>query len=56
MPAFPDLAEIPPTAEAMRGAMRAFLAEHQPREPAHVRARSWMGFDAGFSRAPRRTP
>lgn len=44
------LAELPPQAEALRAEVKAFLAEALPRAPAAVRARSWMGFDAGFSR------
>ena len=30
--------------------MKAFLRDNQPAAPADVRARSWMGFDAAFSR------
>ena len=51
MLAFPGLAAIPPQDEALRTEVRAFLAEHLPDVPADRRARSWMGFDAGFSRA-----
>ncbi|MBI0434455.1 acyl-CoA dehydrogenase family protein [Roseomonas sp. KE0001] len=48
---FPDLATLPPEAEAFRREVRDFLATHLPPLPADRRARSWMGFDAGFSRA-----
>lgn len=44
------LAQLPPEAEAFRTEVRQFLAEHQPPAPADRRARSWMGFDAEFSR------
>ncbi|MFC3069139.1 acyl-CoA dehydrogenase family protein [Phenylobacterium soli] len=46
-----DLATIPPADEALRGPVRAFLAERLADMPAARRARSWMGFDADFSRA-----
>ncbi|WBV41588.1 acyl-CoA dehydrogenase family protein [Pseudoroseomonas cervicalis] len=45
------LATIPAEDEALRPAIRAFLARHVPGIPPEIRARSWMGFDAGFSRA-----
>ncbi|PWC28699.1 acyl-CoA dehydrogenase family protein [Teichococcus aestuarii] len=45
------LSAIPAEDEALRPAIRAFLAEHVPQIPPERRARSWMGFDAGFSRA-----
>jgi alkylation response protein AidB-like acyl-CoA dehydrogenase len=44
------LASLPPEAQAFRSEVRAFLREHQPAAPPQVRARSWMGFDADFSR------
>ncbi|MEO6623722.1 MAG: acyl-CoA dehydrogenase family protein [Burkholderiaceae bacterium] len=44
------LAALPPAAEALRSQVRAFLASELPLLPAHQRARSWMGFDAIFSR------
>jgi len=44
------LAELPPQAEVMRAQVKMFLAEALEPAPAHVRARSWMGFDAAFSR------
>lgn len=43
------LAAIPPEDEALRPEIRAFLAETVPAIPPERRARSWMGFDAGFS-------
>jgi len=42
---------LPPEAEALRDRVRAFLLVHLPSAPPHVRARSWSGFDAQFSRA-----
>ena len=45
------LTALPPDAGAFRREVKAFLAEHLPELPPDVRARSWMGFDAGFSRA-----
>lgn len=44
------LADLPPQAEALRAQVQAFLAEHLPPAPPSRRARSWMGFDADFSR------
>jgi len=46
-----DLASIPEEDEALRGPVRAFLQESVLSLPADRRARTWMGFDAGFSRA-----
>ncbi|GAA0842956.1 acyl-CoA dehydrogenase family protein [Cupriavidus pauculus] len=45
------LTALPPQAAAFRRDVKAFLKEHLPGVPADVRARSWMGFDADFSRA-----
>lgn len=45
------LASLPAEAEALRTEVRAFLRDAMPATPAHIRARSWMGFDANFSRA-----
>lgn len=45
------LTALPADATAFRREVKAFLNEHLPALPADVRARSWMGFDAGFSRA-----
>jgi alkylation response protein AidB-like acyl-CoA dehydrogenase len=44
------LAAIPPEDEALRPAIRAFLRETVASLPPERRARSWMGFDADFSR------
>ncbi|MCA6123179.1 acyl-CoA dehydrogenase family protein [Bradyrhizobium sp. WSM 1704] len=46
---FPN-APLLPEAEKLRGEVRAFLAEELRSVPAHVRAASWSGFDADFSR------
>ncbi len=46
---FPN-APFLPEAEKLRSEVRAFLAEELRNVPAHVRAASWAGFDAGFSR------
>lgn len=43
-------AQLPPDAEDLRQEIRTFLREHYVPEPAHRRARSWMRFDADFSR------
>ncbi|WP_436194071.1 acyl-CoA dehydrogenase family protein [Pseudorhodoferax sp. LjRoot39] len=42
---------IPAEDEALRAPVRRFLAEALQGMPPALRARSWMGFDAGFSRA-----
>lgn len=44
------LATLPPDDEALRPAIRAFLAKELDGVPSDRRARSWQGFDAGFSR------
>ena len=41
---------IPAQDEALRHEVRAFLTEAMRGVPAHVRARSWMGYDPAFSR------
>lgn len=46
-----DLTTIPPEDEALRPQVRAFLTEALKDVPAHIRAKSWMGCDAAFSRA-----
>lgn len=46
-----QLAAIPAQDEALRPSVRAFLREALKDMPADRRARSWMGFDADFSRA-----
>lgn len=45
-----QLCRIPPEDEALRAPLRELLAEHVAALPASQRARSWMGFDAAFSR------
>lgn len=45
------LATLPDEDEALRPAIRAFIAKHVDGLPADRRARSWQGFDAAFSRA-----
>lgn len=42
--------DLPPAAEALRAEVRAFLDEELAGFPASERARSWVGFDAEFSR------
>ena len=44
------LTRIPPEDEALRGQVRAFLAEAIRGLPAHVRARSWSGYSDELSR------
>ena len=44
-------AAIPAADEALRAPVRAFIAEALRNVPPAQRARSWMGFDAEFSRA-----
>lgn len=46
-----DLAAIPPEDEALRAPVRAFLAERLAGAPAATRARTWMAFDADFTKA-----
>ncbi|MET0506990.1 MAG: acyl-CoA dehydrogenase family protein [Burkholderiaceae bacterium] len=41
---------IPPEDEALRSEVRAFLRAAVKEIPAHVRARSWGGYDTAFSR------
>jgi hypothetical protein len=45
-----DLCELPPSAAALREAVRAFLGETLSEYPPAGRARSWVGFDPEFSR------
>jgi alkylation response protein AidB-like acyl-CoA dehydrogenase len=47
----PSLAAIPPEDEALRTPVRAFLQKALRDVPPDVRSRSWLGFDADFSRA-----
>jgi alkylation response protein AidB-like acyl-CoA dehydrogenase len=44
------LTALPAEAEAFRAEVKQFIADHLPPATADVRARSWMGFDAAFSR------
>lgn len=44
------LASIPPEDEALRPQIQAFIRERIGRYSAETRAKSWMGFDAQFSR------
>ncbi|VVO03642.1 acyl-CoA dehydrogenase family protein [Pseudomonas fluorescens] len=46
-----DYRPIPARHEALRAELRAFLAERLQGYPIDLRARSWQGFDADFSRA-----
>lgn len=46
-----NLAAIPPEDEALRAPVRAFLAERLADVPAATRARTWMAFDADFTKA-----
>ena len=48
--AFPK-SNMPVDAEALRGPVRAFIAEKLAGLPAREKARTWTGFDAEFSRA-----
>lgn len=45
-----SLTAIPPEDEALRRPVREFLAQAMNSVPAHVRARSWSGYDSNFSR------
>ena len=45
------LTSIPPEDEALRAPVRAFLAQAMQQVPAHIRAKSWAGYDTAFSRA-----
>lgn len=44
------LTAIPPEDEALRAPVRAFLKDAMRNVPAHIRAKSWSGYDADFSR------
>jgi acyl-CoA dehydrogenase len=46
-----DLPDTPPKSEKLRAELRAFLADAGREWSPATRARSWMGFDRGFSRA-----
>jgi alkylation response protein AidB-like acyl-CoA dehydrogenase len=41
---------IPPEDEALRAPVRAFLEDALRQLPAHIRAKSWSGYDGAFSR------
>jgi alkylation response protein AidB-like acyl-CoA dehydrogenase len=45
-----SLQALPADAEALRAPVRAFLGEALAGMPPELRARSWLGFDAAFSR------
>jgi alkylation response protein AidB-like acyl-CoA dehydrogenase len=45
-----ELCELPPPSETLRGEVRAFLQETLGEQSSARRARSWGGFDRGFSR------
>ncbi|TFZ02864.1 acyl-CoA dehydrogenase [Ramlibacter henchirensis] len=45
-----QLASLPPHTEAFRREVKHFLAQELPPTPADVRSRSWLAFDAEFSR------
>ena len=45
-----NLTSIPAEDETLRNEVRSFLSEAVREMPAHVRARSWGGYDAKFSR------
>ena len=44
------LSDLPAEAEAFRAQVKDFLKDNPPHASADIRARSWMGFDADFSR------
>ncbi|WP_426387829.1 acyl-CoA dehydrogenase family protein [Sphingobium sp. R-21] len=44
-------AVMPPHAEALRAEVKAFIREKLAGVPTHIRARTWAGFDADFSKA-----
>ena len=46
-----SLQRLPPEAETLRAPVRAFLDEALSGIPPELRARSWLGFSAEFSRA-----
>lgn len=48
---FLDFIELPARYQALRDEVRSFLAQHLSGMPTELRARSWQGFDADFSRA-----
>ena len=44
------MTSIPPEDEALRTPVRAFLRDAMQKVPAHIRAKSWAGYDTAFSR------
>ncbi len=46
-----NLSRIPAEDEALRAEVRAFLSEAMRDVPAHIRAKSWSGYDPAFSLA-----
>ncbi len=44
------LTSIPPEDECLRAPVREFLANAMQKVPAHIRAKSWAGYDTAFSR------
>ena len=45
-----NLTRIPASDEALRAEVRAFLTDATRDMPAHIRARSWGGYNTAFSR------
>ena len=45
-----NLTRIPADDEALRAEVRAFLSDAMREVPAHIRAKSWSGYDPAFSR------
>jgi len=45
-----NLTRIPANDEALRTEVRAFLSDAMREVPAHIRAKSWSGYDPAFSR------
>ena len=45
-----NLTRIPTDDEALRAEVRAFLSDAMREVPAHIRAKSWSGYDPAFSR------
>ncbi len=46
-----EFTQVPADEQSFRAEIRAFLNDALPEYPYHLRARSWMGSDAAFSRA-----
>jgi alkylation response protein AidB-like acyl-CoA dehydrogenase len=45
------LSQLPPEDEAIRARVKSLIAQTVADLPPHIRARSWMGHNADFSRA-----